>query len=164
MSARTIPVPLVRANQWTIVVAVILAAVLRQPLLLLVPWIAALGGLAGGPRWQPVFRLARVAAGGRIAAGDVEMEDAAAQRFNGMLAWALLTVGLLSLLVLHAPAVGWTAAGAVALAAFSATRGFCVGCALYGWLPASARRMLAGGAGEVETESAGGAAAGGGGE
>ncbi len=142
MSARTIPVPLVRANQWTIVVAVLLAAATRDPLWLLLPWVAALAGLAGGPRWQPIFRVTRRALGPRLA--DAEREDAGAQRFNAILAWLLLSVALLSLLVLDTPSIGWTAAGAVALAAFSGARGFCIGCALYGWLPPSARRVLAG--------------------
>lgn len=136
-----IPLPLVRSNQWTLVVTVLAAAAARQPALLLLPWGITVAGLAGGPRWQPVFRVARRAFWRRLA--DAPREDAATQRFNSLLAGVLLTVALVGSL-LRLPAVTWVAAGAVALAAFVATRGFCVGCALYGYLPESARRMLAG--------------------
>ncbi len=137
-----IPLPLVRANQWTMVATVLAAAASRQPALLLLPWGITMAGLAGGPRWQPVFMLARRAFARRLA--QAPREDAATQRFNALLAAALLTVALLAAL-LRVGAITWVAAGGVALAAVVATRGFCVGCALYGYLPASARRVLAGG-------------------
>ncbi len=67
------------------------------------------------------------------------------QRFNAILAGSMLTLALVAAL-LHAPLLSWVFAGAVAAAAFAATRGFCIGCAMYGYLPPSARRMLARGA------------------
>ncbi len=137
-----IPLPLVRANQWTLVVTIVGSALARQPLLLLVPWAITLAGLAGGPRWQPVLRVARRALSDRLPGAP--REDAAMQRFNAIIAGTLLTLALAADVLLRAPALAWACAGAVAVAAFVATRGFCVGCALYGWLPVSAKRMLAG--------------------
>ena len=137
-----IPLPLVRANQWTLVLTVVAAALARQPAILLVPWAITVAGLAGGPRWQPVFRLARRAFSRRLAAAP--REDAAMQRFNALVAGSLLTLALVASFVLRTTVLTWTCAGAVALAAFLATRGFCIGCALYGYLPPAAKRMLAG--------------------
>ncbi len=137
-----IPLPLVRANQWTIVATVVAAALLRAPVLLLLPWVSALAGLAGGPRWQPVFRLARRALAPRLVGAP--REDAAVQRFNAILSATLLTVALAAFYLLRVPVLAWACAAAVAIAAFVATRGFCIGCALYGYLPVTIRRMLAG--------------------
>lgn len=137
-----IPLPLVRANQWTLVLTVLVAAIARQPAILLLPWAITVAGLAGGPRWQPVFRIARRAFSRRLATAP--REDAAMQRFNALLAGTLLTLALAAAFLLRAAFVTWTCAGAVALAAFVATRGFCIGCALYGYLPPAARRVLAG--------------------
>jgi hypothetical protein len=137
-----IPLPLVRANQWTMVATVAAAAVLRAPVLLLLPWASTLAGLAGGPRWQPIFRVARRALGRRLA--QAPREDAAVQRFNAILAATMLTLALLAFYVLRLPILTWVCAGGVALAAFAATRGFCIGCALYGYLPPPLKRLLAG--------------------
>ncbi len=138
----SIPLPLVRANQWTLVATVAAAALARSPAILLLPWAITVAGLAGGPRWQPVFQVGRRVLAGRLAAAP--REDAAVQRFNALLAGALLTLALLSFYPLRLAVPAWVCAGAVAAAAFSATRGFCIGCALYGYLPPAARRMLAG--------------------
>jgi hypothetical protein len=136
-----IPLPLVRANQWTLVATVAAAAVARAPAILLLPWAITLAGLIGGPRWQPVFRVARRALSGRLA--DAPREDAVAQRFNAILAGTLLSLALATFYLVRVPALAWAFAGAVAAAAFVATRGFCIGCELYGFLPQSARRLLA---------------------
>lgn len=138
----SIPLPLVRANQWTLVATVAAAALVRSPAILVLPWGITLAGLAGGPRWQPVFRVARRALARRLA--EAPREDAAMQRFNALLAGTLLTLALIAFYLLRLPALAWVCAGAVAAAAFSATRGFCIGCALYGYLPPAARRLLAG--------------------
>ena len=141
-SRAQIPLPLVRANQWTLVLTVLAAAVARQPAILLLPWAITIAGLAGGPRWQPVFRTARRAFARHLAAAP--REDAAMQRFNALMAGTLLTLALAAFFLLRATILTWTCAGAVALAAFVATRGFCIGCTLYGYLPPAAKRMLAG--------------------
>lgn len=138
----SIPQPLVRANQWMLVATVVAAALVRAPVILLLPWAITLAGIAGGARWQPVFQVGRRVLAGRLA--EAPREDAAAQRFNAMLAGALLTLALLSFYLLRLAVPAWVCAGAVAAAAFSGTRGFCIGCALYGYLPPAARRMLAG--------------------
>lgn len=141
-----IPLPLVRANQWTLVITVAAAAAARQPALLLVPWAITMAGLAGGPRWQPVFRVARRTLP-RQRLASAPREDAAMQRFNAIIAGAFLTLALVAFFLLRVPLLTWTFAGVVALAAFFATRGFCIGCALYGYLPATVKRMLAAGSG-----------------
>ena len=143
-----IPQPLVRANQWTLVATIAASALARQPMLLLVPWAISVAGLVGGPRWQPVFRIARRALSRRLA--DAPREDAAMQRFNAIVSGGLLSLALAAFFLLGTPAVAWACAGAVALAAFVATQGFCVGCTLYGYLPQALRRLLAGGSAQAQ--------------
>lgn len=123
-----IPLPLVRANQATIVTTVALALTLGQPGLLLFLWLVLLAGLLGGPRRHPVFLVARRLLGRRLEGAP--QEDAQAQRFNQTLAVVMLGASLLAF------ALGWTTAGwllaaAVGAAATGALLGFCIGCALY---------------------------------
>lgn len=123
-----IPRPLVRANQATLVAGVVLAAILRQPVVLAALLALMLAGLLLGPRRHPVFVAARLLLARRLAAAPGE--DPAAQRFNQTIAVTLLAGAQLAFL-LGWPAVGWILAGAVAGAATLALSGFCVGCWLY---------------------------------
>lgn len=130
---RRIPVPLVRANQYTLIGTVLLAFALQAPSLLAALALVFLIGVAGGPNRNVVFQVARPLLEARL--NDALTDDADAQRFNQALAAGMLGASAL----LHY-ALGWTnAAWAVALAvagvAFVATRGFCIGCVLYYRLP-----------------------------
>ena len=54
---RSIPRPLVKTNQWVIVVSVVLTWLTGSPLLLLIPFIAGLSGVAFG--YNPIMQFAK---------------------------------------------------------------------------------------------------------
>lgn len=126
---RQVPQPLVRAQQWTIVVSVILGLVLRQPLLTTALLVVLGAGLVLGSRGNLIHRVARVALGPRLAGAPGE--DAAQQRFNQSIAVTLLALAQVGFYALHNAVLGWILAGAVAVAAGIALAGFCVGCFIY---------------------------------
>lgn len=124
-----IPRPLVRVQQWVIVLAVTTGLLLRQPWLTTLLWAVLLAGLLGGTGANLIHLLARAALGReRLAAA--EREDAAQQRFNQAIAAVLLS-GAQAAFWAGSPVWGWALAGAVALAAGVALSGFCLGCFLY---------------------------------
>ncbi|WP_079508987.1 DUF4395 domain-containing protein [Mesobacillus jeotgali] len=120
---RSIPQPLVRTNQWFIVISVITAWFTGFEWILSVPLAAGLSGLMFG--YNPVMRAAR-----HFLKKDPSKyipEDWEQQQFNQKIAVICLAGGLVSF------AAGYTAIGyfftiMVALAAFIAILGFCIGC------------------------------------
>lgn len=130
---RRIPVPLIRANQLTLVAAVVVAFGLQAPWLLLALAFVLLAGVVGGPDYNLVFRIARPLLRDRLVGALTD--DAGAQRFNQTLA----TLMLFTSAALHY-GFGWTAAAwVVAFAlggvALVAALGFCLGCVIYYRLP-----------------------------
>ncbi|KIL52619.1 DUF4395 domain-containing protein [Jeotgalibacillus campisalis] len=123
IAAGTVPRPLVRVNQWTIILTVILTWVTGQFWLLLLPLAAGLGGIIFD--FNPIMRIAKGFL--RKPINTYIPEDKSDQKFNQIIASVFLTGGFFSFLV------GWTFAGfvftiMVATAAFVAILGFCVGC------------------------------------
>ena len=55
---KTIPVPLVRTNQWTIFLSVLLSLVFQQYWIMLIPLIAGLCGLLF--QWNPIMKAASI--------------------------------------------------------------------------------------------------------
>lgn len=125
----TVPRPLVRANQGTIVAVVALSALLRQPSLLGVLFVVLGAGLILGPGANLIMRVARPLLRGRLP-GAVQ-EDAAQQRFNQTLACVLLGAALICFHLLHSALWGWLFAVMVGTAAGVALLGFCIGCWLH---------------------------------
>lgn len=145
MRTARIPVPLVRANQYTLIAVVLVAFAFRAPWLLAALALAFLAGVAGGPDWNLVFRIARPLLRRRL--DGAPTDDAGAQRFNQTLAAAMLGASAVLEYALGWSTAAWTAALAVAVVAFVATRGFCIGCVLYyrfPWLRALAARSSRG--------------------
>jgi drug/metabolite transporter (DMT)-like permease len=128
-SAKAVPVgiprPLVRANQWFIVVCVLAAWVTHVYWILVLPLVAGLGGALFN--YNPVMRFARLFL--RKPAAEYPLEDRDQQRVNQWIAVGCLLLSLVSF------AAGWTITGyvfsaMVFLAAFVAILGFCIGCFL----------------------------------
>ena len=120
---KSIPKPLVMANQWTIVLSVIIALLTQSAWVLLIPLIANLSSLVTG--FHPILMLVK-----RFLskpANQYPQEDYAQLRFNQWLAVGFLSVACLSFLL------NWTilfniATVMVGLAALMAILGFCIGC------------------------------------
>ncbi|TDF99673.1 DUF4395 domain-containing protein [Paenibacillus piri] len=124
-----IPVPYVRANQTGIVLFVLLAIILQQPVLIAALWAIQLIGLWRGVRANLFVQAAMPWLASRTAGAPTEAVEL--QRFNNSLAVILLTVAVLCFWVFRSPLAGYIAAGMVAAAALAAICGFCVGCFLY---------------------------------
>ncbi|MBY0157893.1 DUF4395 domain-containing protein [Cytobacillus oceanisediminis] len=119
----SIPRPLVRTNQWSIVLSVLASWLTGEAWILAIPLLAGIMGLLFG--YNPIMRAAKLFL--RKNPADYIPEDWEQQQFNQVIAVACLALGLISFLL------GWTAAGyvftaMVALSALVAILGFCIGC------------------------------------
>ncbi len=123
-----IPVPYLRANQTGIVAFVIIAAIARQPLLIVLLWVIQVVGLLFGVKANLFIQFAKPFLKKRILHALTESKELS--RFNNLLAVIFLTISLVFY------ALGWTIAGYIvagmlAAAAFAAICGFCLGCFIY---------------------------------
>ena len=119
----SIPRPLVRTNQWTIFLSVVLTWLTGQYWILVIPFVANLLGCTIG--FNPIIRGAKYFL--RKDPKDYIPEDAGQQRFNSSIATICLAGGLIGFIADWA-AVGYVFTVMVALASFIAILGFCVGC------------------------------------
>ncbi|MDM5356727.1 DUF4395 domain-containing protein [Peribacillus sp. ACCC06369] len=135
---RSIPRPLVRTNQWIILLSVATALLTGQIWILAIPLAAGLLGLFFN--FNPVMRLAKLFL--KKKPSDYIPEDHSQQQFNQAIAVVCLGLGLTSFLL------GWNVIGyiftlMVGMASLIAILGFCIGCfILYQWKQYSYRRSL----------------------
>lgn len=123
---KEIPISFVRANQWGIVILVLLSIFLQSSWVIIGLWVIEVLGLLWGAKGNLFILLLKpflVKEEGRTEAAEL-------QRFNNGIAVSLLTISVLSF------AFGWQLTGFifasfVALAAFIAICGFCIGCVIY---------------------------------
>jgi hypothetical protein len=133
---RSIPRPLVKTNQWAIVVSVVLTWVFGSEWFLLVPLLAGISGIVF--KYNPIMNIAK----GFLKKEPEEYipEDWDQQQFNQKLAVFCLGAGFLSFVL------GWNTLGfvftiLVAAAAFVAILGFCIGCFIhYQWKMYTSKR------------------------
>ncbi|MFS0766968.1 DUF4395 domain-containing protein [Peribacillus phoenicis] len=135
---RSIPRPLVRTNQWVILLSVSTALLTGQMWILVIPLTAGLLGLLFN--FNPVMRLAKLFL--KKKPSDYIPEDHSQQQFNQAIAVVCLGLGFISFLL------GWNVTGyiftlMVGLASLIAILGFCIGCfILYQWKQYSYRRSI----------------------
>ena len=123
-----IPMPIVTLNRTATLAGVVLAAVLRQPLILTALFAILAPAALFGARASLVYWI-----GTRAFAKSnetAEREDRRLMRFNNCLAVLMLGAAQICFLLNYA-ILGWAFAGAVAAAAAVALCGFCVGCFLF---------------------------------
>lgn len=135
---RSIPRPLVKTNQWFIVISVLATWLTNQYWILLVPLISGLMGLLFG--YNPIMKIARLFL--KKEPSVYIPEDLDQLQFNQMIAIICLGGGLISFLI------GWEFlaflfTGMVALASFIAILGFCIGCFIrFQWKQYKYRKSL----------------------
>lgn len=122
----SIPRPLVRVNQWTIFLAVLLTWATGNAWILAIPLVANLLGFTIG--FNPIMRFAKLFL--RKEPQQYMPEDAGQQRFNSSIATFCLAGGLLAFLA-GLQTVGYVFTVMVAVASFVAILGFCVGCFIH---------------------------------
>lgn len=120
---KTIPVPLVRTNQWTIFLSVLLSLVFQQYWIMLIPLLAGLCGLLF--QWNPIMKTASIFL--KKPMREYHQEDWEQQQFNQIIAVICLAIGSLSFFL------DWTVLGyifsiMVGLSSIIAILGFCIGC------------------------------------
>jgi hypothetical protein len=125
---KQIPLPLIRLNQSTIVLLVATGIFLQQPLLIYITLVIQLLGLLTEGKANPVIALGKLLLGSRLK--NAEKQAAELNRFNNSIAVILLGIATL-LLNLEINLIGYIAAGFVAVAAFVAICGYCIGCTMY---------------------------------
>ena len=123
---QNIPRPLVRANQWVIVISVIAFMFTRQAALLLIPLLSGLYSLFLNV--HPIMEITKRFL--RKPMNEYLQEDRQQQRFNQILAVSMLLSAFISSLM------GWTwlslMFSAMVLTACSlAILGFCIGCYIH---------------------------------
>ncbi|KPN95669.1 DUF4395 domain-containing protein [Lysinibacillus sp. ZYM-1] len=121
-----IPRPLVRLNQWTILLSVIFTWITGIVWILAIPLAANLLGVLCN--YNPIIRSGKLFL--KKAPSAYIPEDAQQQKFNASIASFCLTGGLLSYL-LNWHVVGHIFTVMVALASSIAIAGFCIGCFLH---------------------------------
>lgn len=126
---KSIPRPLVRTNQWVIVLSVLFTWLTGFYWILLLPLLAGISGLVF--HYQPIIQLAKRFL--KKPASAYIPEDRDQQQFNQTIAVSFLTLGFFSYLFsFKLAAVIFTAI--VGAAAFIAILGFCIGCFIhYQW-------------------------------
>jgi hypothetical protein len=125
---KEIPVPLIRLNQCAIVLFVATAIALNLPILVYMIAAFQLLGLATEGKANPVIAVSKLLLGDKLR--RAEKQAAELNRFNNLIAVILL--GLSSIfLSLEMLVAGYIAAGFVAVAAFIALCGYCIGCTIY---------------------------------
>ncbi|MER2058364.1 MAG: DUF4395 domain-containing protein [Niallia sp.] len=121
--AKTIPLPLVRTNQWVIFLSVLLSLFLQQYWIMLIPLLAGLCGLLF--QWNPIMKLANLFL--KKPKKEYRQEDWDQQQFNQIIAVVCLAVSSISFF-LNWTIVGYIFAVMVGLASIIAILGFCIGC------------------------------------
>ncbi|MFF2448532.1 DUF4395 domain-containing protein [Neobacillus sp. NPDC058068] len=135
---RSIPRPLVKTNQWVIVLSVLLTWVSGFEWFLLVPFLSGVSGLIFG--FNPIMQVASLFL--RKEPNAYIPEDWEQQRFNQTIAVSCLGIGFVSFL-LNWDAVGYIFTIIVAVAAFVAILGFCIGCFIhFQWKQYKYRRSI----------------------
>jgi biotin transporter BioY len=133
---RSIPQPLVRSNQWFIVLSVLSSWITGIEWFLAIPLAAGLSGLLFG--YNPVMRTAKCFL--KKPANEYIPEDWEQQQFNQLIAVICLAGSLVSYL-LGITLLGHFFSIMVALAAFIAILGFCIGCFIrFQWKKYQARK------------------------
>lgn len=120
-----IPRPLVRANQWTILLCTV-ASWFVSPWLLLIPLVCNVGGLLFN--FNPVIKIGRLFL--KKAPKDYIPEDVTQQKFNSCIAIFCLLFGFIGF-TFGLSVIGYAFTIMVALASGIAILGFCIGCFLF---------------------------------
>ncbi len=135
---RTIPRPLVRTNQWIIVLSVLFTWVTKQSWILAIPLAAGLMSLI--LNFNPIMQFAKLFL--KKNPSEYLPEEWEQQQFNQIISVICLGGGLISYL-LHWDVLAYIFTIIVALAAFVAILGFCVGCFIrYQWKQYQYRKSL----------------------
>lgn len=121
-----IPRPLVRFNQWIILLSTIATWIFQQPMILLIPLVANLMGLLFN--FNPFMKFARLFL--KKKPSEYIPEDVVQQKFNSCIAITCLLLGFVGF-ELDKSIMGYIFTIMVAAASGIAILGFCIGCFIF---------------------------------
>lgn len=121
-----IPRPLVRVNQWIILLSTIATWIFQQPMILLIPLVANLMGLLFN--FNPFMKFARLFL--KKKPSEYIPEDVVQQKFNSCIAITCLLLGFVGF-ELDKSIMGYIFTIMVAAASGIAILGFCIGCFIF---------------------------------
>ncbi|AVK98604.1 DUF4395 domain-containing protein [Lysinibacillus sphaericus] len=121
-----IPRPLVRLNQWTILLSVIVTWITGLAWILVIPLVANLLGVLCN--FNPIIRLGKLFL--KKAPASYIPEDGQQQKFNSSIASICLAGGFVGFFF-NWHVVGYVLTTMVAIASSVAIAGFCIGCFLH---------------------------------
>jgi hypothetical protein len=123
-----IPLPVVKLNRWILLLGIVNAWLLREPLVTTALFLLLLPAVVFGRKASLIFIVgARLFREKNLTAPT---EDAGLMRFNNSIALILLGGAQIAFLF-GVPLLGWILSAFVAIAAAVALGGFCFGCFLY---------------------------------
>jgi hypothetical protein len=127
-----IPAPIVKLNRWTLVIGILTAFVLQQPLVTTLLFLVVTSAALFGRRGSLIFAIgSRMFKRQNAAALSADRyDDRRVMRFNNAVA-AIMLGGAQIAFLFGAATLGWALALAVVVAAAVALAGFCVGCYIY---------------------------------
>jgi uncharacterized membrane protein len=125
---KEVPIPYVRSNQAAMVILIALSAIFQLPWIILIVFAVEVAGLAFGAKGNLFVGIARPFLRSLVARSHTEALEL--QRFNNTIAVVLLTLSVICF-SLGFTIAAYIFAGMVALAAFVAICGYCIGCTLY---------------------------------
>lgn len=126
---KEIPVPYVRSNQVGIVLFVLLAIFLQQPLLIIILWFIQELPMILGLRANLFITIAKPFLSNKVQGAPTESQELL--RFNNSIAVILLSIAVICFCLSWGSIAGYIFAGMVGIAASIALCGFCVGCFMY---------------------------------
>jgi hypothetical protein len=125
---KEIPISLIRANQWGIVLLIVLSMIMQQPILIALVLIIQVIGFQFGMKYNIFVQIAQKI--NTKKANNEETESAELQKFNNAIAVILLTISVLLYLIGFVVA-SYIFAAMVSSAALLAISGYCIGCKIY---------------------------------
>jgi hypothetical protein len=125
---KEVPIPYVRSNQAAMVILIALSAIFQQPWIILIVFAVEVAGLVFGAKGNLFVSIVRPFLGSLVARSHTEALEL--QRFNNTIAVVLLTLSVICFSFGFNTAA-YIFAGMVALAAFVAICGYCIGCTMY---------------------------------
>jgi hypothetical protein len=126
---KEIPIPYVRSNQVGIVLFVLLAILLQQPILIIILWALQVIPMVLGLRANLFIKIAKPFLTNKIQGAQTESQELL--RFNNSIAVVLLSIAVICFCISWSSIAGYLFAALVGIAASIAICGFCIGCFLY---------------------------------
>ena len=127
-----IPAPIVKLNRWTLVIGILAAFVLQQPLITTLLFLVVASAALFGRQGSLIFAIGSRIFNRQNAAALIadRYDDRRVMRFNNAVA-AIMLGGAQIAFLLGVSTLGWVLSLAVVVAAAVALAGFCVGCYIY---------------------------------